>query len=69
MTFTHCVPTILQMLLDAPGSDDYDLSGLKMVVGGSALPLSLARAAMERGIDVFAGYGLSEAGPMLTGAI
>ena len=41
VTFTHCVPTILQMLLDAPGSENYDLSGLKMVVGGAALPLSL----------------------------
>jgi acyl-CoA synthetase (AMP-forming)/AMP-acid ligase II len=41
---------------------------LKMVVGGSALPTSLARAALARGIDVFSGYGLSEAGPMLTGA-
>ena len=36
VTFTHCVPTILQMLLGAPGSEKVDLSGLKMVVGGSA---------------------------------
>ena len=68
VTFTHCVPTILQMLLGAPGSEKVDLSGLKMVVGGSALPSSLARAAMARGIDVFSGYGLSESAPMLTGA-
>ena len=68
VTFTHCVPTVLQMLLGAPGSEKVDLSGLKMVVGGSALPRSLARAAMARGIDVFSGYGLSESAPMLTGA-
>ncbi len=68
VTFTHCVPTILQMLLNAPGSDKVDLSGLKMVIGGSALPTSLARAARARGIDIFSGYGLSEAAPMLTGA-
>jgi fatty-acyl-CoA synthase len=66
VTFTHCVPTILQMLLNAPGADDVDLSGLKMIVGGSALPSSLARRAMERGIDVACGYGLSEAGPCVT---
>ena len=66
VTFTHCVPTILQMLLTAPGSKDVDLSKLKMVVGGSALPRSLARAALARGIDVFAGYGQSESCPMLT---
>ncbi len=68
VTFTHCVPTLLQMLLTAPGVDAIDLSHLKMVVGGSALPPALARAAMARGIDVFSGYGQSESGPMLTGA-
>ena len=68
VTFTHCVPTILQMLLAAPGSENVDLSHLKMVVGGSALPASLARAALARGIDVFSGYGQSESGPMLSGA-
>ena len=67
VTFTHCVTTILQMLLSAPGSRDVDLSKLKMVIGGSALPRALARAAMARGIDVFAGYGQSEACPVLTG--
>src|SRR5271157_3653826 len=67
VTFTHCVPTILQMLLGAPGSKDVDLSGLKMVVGGSALPRALARAALARGIDVFTGYGQSESCPMLSG--
>jgi len=66
VTFTHCVPPILQMLLAAPGSKDVDLSRLKMVVGGSALPRSLARAALARGIDIFSGYGQSESGPMLT---
>jgi fatty-acyl-CoA synthase len=68
VTFSHCVPTILRMLLDAPGSKDVDLSGLKVVVGGSAFPRSLAKAAMERGMDVCSGYGLSEAGPCLTTA-
>jgi fatty-acyl-CoA synthase len=56
------------MLLNAPGSADVDLHGLKMVVGGSALPRALARAAMDRGIDIFAGYGMSESGPFLTTA-
>ena len=66
VTFTHCVPTILQMLLNAPESRDTDLSGLTMAVGGSALPLGLARQAMARGIDVFGGFGMSETGPVLT---
>ena len=68
VTWTHGVPTILQMLLAAPGSEKVDLSNLSMVIGGSALPPSLARAAMARGIDVFGGYGMSETAPMLTTA-
>lgn len=54
------------MLLSAPGSQDVDLSKLKMIVGGSALPRPLAKAAMKRGIDVSAGYGQSESCPTLT---
>ena len=65
-TFTHCVPTILQMLLAAPEVEDTDLSRLKMVIGGSALPKGLAAAAMQRGIDIYAGYGLSETRPVLS---
>ena len=68
-TFTHCVPTILQMLLAAPQASDTDLSRLKMVIGGSALPRGLAEAAMARGIDIYAGYGLSETCPVLSYAV
>ena len=66
VTFSHCVPTILHMLLTSPVADDIDLSGWKVVVGGSAMSAGLARAAMDRGIDVFSGYGMSETGPVLT---
>jgi fatty-acyl-CoA synthase len=66
VTFSHCVPTILQMILSSPMAKDVDLSGWKIVIGGSALPTSLARAALARGIDVFAGYGMSETCPVLT---
>src|SRR5262249_6955532 len=66
VTFSHCVPTILHMLLNCPGSRDVDLSGFKMVIGGSALSKGLAQAALERGIDIFAGYGMSETCPILT---
>ena len=33
---------------------------------GAALPRALARQALELGVDVFAGYGMSETGPILT---
>jgi fatty-acyl-CoA synthase len=64
VTFTHGVPTILQMLLDAAAAANVDLTGLKMVIGGSALPKALAKRALAAGIDIFAGYGMSETGPL-----
>jgi fatty-acyl-CoA synthase len=66
VSFSHCVPTILHMLLNCPGTRAVDLTGFKMVIGGSALPRGLARAALERGIDIFTGYGMSETCPILT---
>ncbi len=68
VTFSHCVPTILHMLLTSPGVERAELSGWKVIVGGSALPQGLARRALELGIDVFTGYGMSETGPVLTTA-
>ncbi len=67
VTFSHCVPTILQMFLAA--ADGVDLRGWRLIVGGSALPRALAEAARARGIDVFVGYGMSETGPMATLAV
>jgi fatty-acyl-CoA synthase len=64
VTFTHGVPTILQMLLNAAAAAKVDLQGLKMVIGGSALPKALAKQALAAGIDIFAGYGMSETGPL-----
>jgi fatty-acyl-CoA synthase len=64
VTFTHGVPTILQMLLNAAAAAKTDFAGLKMVIGGSALPKALAIQAMAAGIDIFAGYGMSETGPI-----
>jgi len=66
VTFSHCVPTILQMLLANPAINDVDLSRWKVVIGGAAFPKGLAQAALARGIDVFSGYGMSETCPVLT---
>jgi fatty-acyl-CoA synthase len=60
------VPTILHTLLTSPAAADVDLSGWKVIIGGAAFPRGLAAAALARGIDVFAGYGMSETGPVLT---
>ena len=65
VTFSHCVPTILQMVLGHPTSSETDLTGWKVIIGGSALPRGLAQAALDRGLDVFTGYGMSETCPIL----
>lgn len=66
VTFSHCVPTILHMLLSAPEAANTDLSGWKVIIGGSALPEGLARTALDRGIEVFSAYGMSETCPVLS---
>jgi fatty-acyl-CoA synthase len=66
VTFSHCVPTILHMLLSHPAAEDTDLGHWKVVIGGAALPRSLAERALALGIDIFGGYGLSETCPILT---
>lgn len=66
VTFSHCVPTIIQMLLGAEAAKAVDLRGWKVIIGGAALPPSLCRAGLERGIDIYTGYGMSETCPILT---
>src|SRR5262249_18484238 len=68
VTFTHGVPTLLQMLLDAAAVAKTRLDGLKMIIGGSELSKALAKKALDIGIDVFAGYGMSETGPLVAAA-
>ena len=66
VTFSHCVPTILNMLLKEPTSKEFDLSNWTCIIGGAALPKALAIEALKRGIDIFAGYGMSETCPILS---
>ena len=66
VTFSHCVPTILQMILASAKKQAIDLTGWKVVIGGAALPQALARQALADGVDLFTGYGMSETGPILT---
>jgi len=66
VTFSHCVPTILAMLIKDPTSTQVDLSRWKVIIGGSALPKALCLETLARGVDVFAGYGMSETCPVLS---
>ena len=66
VTFSHCVPTVLHLLLNHPHASEVDLTRLKLMAGGAALPQTMAIEAQRRGIDVFTGYGMSETCPILT---
>ncbi len=65
VTFSHCVPTIMHMLLSSPAAVGADLSRWKVIIGGSAMSKALCKAAMAQGINVFTGYGMSETCPIL----
>ena len=66
VTFSHCVPTILQMMLNAPSAQGYNFAGLKVIIGGSALNRALYEAAKARGIQLTAAYGMSETCPLIS---
>ncbi|MDY0374234.1 MAG: fatty acid--CoA ligase [Desulfobacterium sp.] len=66
VTFSHCVPTIIHMLVNSPVIKTVDLSAWKVVIGGSALPKGLCTAAMKANINLYSAYGMSETCPLLT---
>ena len=66
VSFSHCVPTILQMLAASPAVKQFDLSHWKVIIGGAKLPRGLAKAARDIGITLFAGYGMSETCPVMS---
>ncbi|MFJ3486418.1 fatty acid--CoA ligase [Pseudomonas sp. NPDC090202] len=66
VNFSHCVPTIMQMVLNAKAAKDVDFSGWNIIIGGSSLNRSLYEAAKARGIQLTAAYGMSETGPLVS---
>jgi fatty-acyl-CoA synthase len=65
VTFSHCVPAILQMLLHHPGAGNVQWTRWKVIIGGAALPKGLAQQAMDRGMRIMGGYGMSETCPII----
>jgi fatty-acyl-CoA synthase len=64
ITSFAAVPTMLQLMVEDPGWSDADLSSLRRVVyGGSTVKESVARAWLDRGVQVLQGYGMTEASP------
>ncbi len=66
VTYSHCVPTIMNMLVTSPSIGRVDLKGWKVIIGGSALSKGLCAEALKHGINLYTGYGMSETCPLLT---
>lgn len=66
VTFSHGVPAVLQMILNCEASKETDLTGWKMLTGGSAPTQGLAKQMSDAGIEFFTAYGMSETCPLLT---
>ena len=69
ITHTVLVPTMLAMLLDAPGADTADLSSLRHVqYAASPISAELQRRVLDRlpDCDVAQFYGMTEAAPTVT---
>jgi long-chain acyl-CoA synthetase len=62
------VPTMLNMVLNHPNFNRYDLSTLKRITyGASPMPLPLLQQAMEKlACELVQGYGMTEVSPLLT---
>jgi len=65
VTYSHCVPTILKMILDAADRTGADLKGWTMTIGGAALTQALCAEGRRRGMNLVAGYGMSETAPII----
>ena len=68
VTVSHCVATIMYMLLGSPAIAQTDLSRWKVIIGGGPLPKALCKEALAQGIDIYGGYGLSETCPFIMSA-
>ncbi len=65
VNWTALAPTMINMLLDHPRLNDFDLSSLRTIVyGASAMPLEVIRRAMARIPDIQfgTGFGMTELG-------
>ncbi len=66
VTYSHCVPTIINMLVTSPAINQVNLKGWKVIIGGSALSQGLCKEALKHGINLYSAYGMSETCPLLT---
>jgi fatty-acyl-CoA synthase len=65
VTHYFCVPQMAQALVDEPGFEGANLTGLKFFTGGAPMPSPLTLRLAERGVLAANGYGMSENGTVL----
>ena len=67
VSYSHCVPTVLQMILAHPDAAFTDFSRWAITIGGAPLSKGLAQAARAAGVgDIHSGYGMSETCPVIS---
>ena len=66
VSMSHCVPTVMQMMMATESIKTADLSNWHVLIGGSALTKGLCDAAARLGIRLYTGYGMSETCPLLS---
>jgi fatty-acyl-CoA synthase len=65
VTFTAGVPTIWNGVLNLPAFESFDLSSLRMIVGGgSAVPQSLIEGFDAHGLNLVQAWGMTETSPL-----
>ena len=63
ITTTPMAPTMLNMLLQHPALDQYDLSSMTGIAyGGASMPVEVLKRAMNRfpGVEFIQGFGMTE---------
>lgn len=66
VSFSHCVPTVMQMMMGTESIKTADLSNWHVLIGGSAMTRGLCDAGAKLGIRMYTGYGMSETCPLLS---
>jgi len=69
VTITLLVPTMINMVLNHPKVDSYNLSSMRRLgYGASPMPVELLKKGLEKWGQIFGqGYGMTETAPVLTG--
>jgi fatty-acyl-CoA synthase len=65
VSFSHCVPTIVQMVMQMAEKTGANLAGWTLIIAGSALSKPLLADGWRMGLKLYAAYGMSESAPLI----